>query len=251
MNDTRTVGTVARLSGLTVRTLHHYDEIGLLTPSERGENGYRLYTDEDIERLRKILVYRELSLGLDEIKTIVNDAKDASESLLAERVRITDRIQRLRAIADMIDATIAHERQGVRMTAEEKLSVFGDFDPTEHEEEAKQRWGGTAAYEQSARRTNSYTQQDWEAIKAEADGIYAAFVALMNDEVDPTSEEAAKLVDAHRTHISRWFYECSPEIHSGLGQMYLEDERFRANIDQSGHGLAEYLAAAIAARYER
>lgn len=103
MNDTRTVGNVARMSGLTVRTLHHYDEIGLLTPSQRGDNGYRLYTDEDLERLRQILVYRELGLGLDDIKSIVDEARDPTESLLAERVRIADRMERLRAIADMID----------------------------------------------------------------------------------------------------------------------------------------------------
>ena len=135
------------------------------------------------------------------------------------------------------------------MTPEEKLSVFGDFDPAEREEEARQRWGDTDAYAQSARRTSGYTKQDWEAIQAEAADIYAEFATLQRRGTDPDSPEAAAMVETHREHISRWFYDCSPEIHAGLGQMYVADQRFADNIDKSGDGLSAYLSAAIEARY--
>jgi DNA-binding transcriptional MerR regulator len=249
--NTRTVGQIAKLSGLTVRTLHHYDDIGLLTPSERGDNGYRRYTDGDLERLRQILVYRELGLGLDEIASIVDREVDPSEALLAERRHISDRIERLRAIAEMIDATVETQRKGMTMTPEEKLSVFGDFDPAEYEEEAKERWGDTDAYAQSVRRTSSYTKADWENINDEADGIYDRFVGLMDAGNAPGDAQTAKVVDAHRAHISRWFYECSPEIHAGLGVMYVQDPRFTENIDKHGTGLAQYMSDAIADRYSR
>lgn len=247
--NTRTVGKVAEMSGLTVRTLHHYDDIGLLSPSERGDNGYRRYTDADVERLRRILVYRELGLSLDDIGLIVDSDGDPAETLLAERVQVTRQIERLRIIAEMIDSAIAAHREGYSMTPEEKLSVFGDFDPAEHEQEAKDRWGDTAAYAQSAKRTASYTKADWESIKTEADGIYAAFVELRDAGVDPADERVAKVVDTHRSHISRWFYDCSTEIHAGLGAMYVQDARFAENIDKHGEGLAQYMSDAIAARY--
>lgn len=248
--NTRTVGQIAKLSGLTIRTLHHYDEIGLLNPSEREDNGYRRYTDRDLERLRQILVYRELGLSLDEIASIVDRDVDPSEALLAERLQIADRIERLRIIAGMIDTTIEAHRKGITMTPEEKLQVFGDFDPAEYEVEAKERWGDTDAYTQSAKRTSSYTKADWDNVNDEADGIYRRFVELMGDGVGADDARAAEVVDAHRAHISRWFYECSPEIHAGLGAMYIKDARFTKNIDKHGDGLAHYMSEAIAARYE-
>jgi hypothetical protein len=127
--------------------------------------------------------------------------------------------------------------------------VFGDFDPTDHEEEAQQRWGTTAAYAQSAQRTSRYTKADWEAIQAGADRIYAGFVALQVKGITPNSPEAAELVEAHREHISRWFYDCTAEIHAGLGKMYVADRRFADNIDKAGPGLSTYMSAAIEAAY--
>lgn len=130
-----------------------------------------------------------------------------------------------------------------------RLSVFGDFDPAAYEKEAKQRWGGADEFEQSAGRTASYAQEDWDAINAEAGAIYQRFVHLLEAGVDPATEVAAAAVDRHRQHISRWFYDCSPEIHAGLGRMYAADERFTRSIDTAADGLAAYLSATIAARY--
>lgn len=244
-----TVGQVARLSGLTVRTLHHYDEIGLLSPSTRRDNGYRAYDDGDLERLRQILVYRELDMGLSDIGSILEEPNDPADRILAERHRVTKKILRLTAVVESIDAMIESQRKGTTMDAAETLEVFGDFDPAEHEDEARQRWGGTDAYAQSAKRTASYTKDDWAAIKEEAASIDERFLALIADDIPVTDQRARDVVDAHRNHITKWFYDCSPEIHVGLGQMYIQDERFRTNIDKAGEGLAEYMSSAIAARY--
>ncbi len=132
------------------------------------------------------------------------------------------------------------------MSTEEMLEVFGDFDPTEHQQEAEQRWGDTVPYQQSAARTTRYTKQDWQTLGQEADAINQRLVALMAAGSAPESAAAMEVAEAHRAHITKWFYECSKAIHAGLGQMYVADPRFKMNIDKAGEGLAEYLAAAVA-----
>lgn len=246
---TMTVGELAEVSGVTVRTLHHYDEIGLLVPSVRSAAGYRIYTDGEVDRLQMILTYRELGLGLDEIAAAIGTPGASADILRSARDRIDDRIAKLKAIARSLDTAIAQDGKETRMTPEEKLSVFGDFDPAEHEAEAQQRWGDSEAHAQSARRTSGYTKQDWEAIQAEAAAIYAGFVALQQRGIGPESPEATAMVETHHEHISKWFYDCSPEIHASLGQMYVADQRFADNINKSGAGLSNYMSAAIEAAY--
>jgi len=244
-----TVGKLAEVSGVTVRTLHHYDDIGLLVPSKRTSSGYRIYHDADIDRLQAILTYRELGLGLEEIADAVDKPDRSMDVLRLARRRVDERITKLTAIGRSLDTAIAHQGREPAMTPEEKLSVFGDFDPVEHEDEARERWGNTDAFAQSAQRTSQYTKQDWESVQTEVADIYARFLALERQGVDPASPEAAALVTEHRAHISRWFYDCSPEVHAGLGEMYSADRRFADNIDKSGEGLAAYMTAAIAAAY--
>ena len=247
--ESTTIGDVARFAGMTVRTLHHYDNIGLLTPSERRGNGYRGNTDADISRLQQILAYRELDLGLDEIQQLLDEPSDAVFALKQARHRIAEQVGRLQRIAESLDAAIGAETKGTNMTPEEKLRAFGDFDPAEYAEEAKERWGDSDAYAESARRTGSYTAVDWQQVSAEADEVNQGFLRLMADGTRADSTEAAALVDADRAHITKWFYECTPEIHAGLGAMYVADERFRTNINKAGDGPAEYQSAAIAERY--
>lgn len=247
--ETTTIGDVARFAGITVRTLHHYDHIGLLTPSERRGNGYRGYTDADISRLQQILAYRELDLGLDEIRRLLVEPDDAVTAFREARRRVADQVGRLQRIAESLDAAIEAETKGTNMTPEEKLQAFGDFDPDEHAEEARERWGGTDAYAESERRTGSYTVDDWKQVSAEADEVNQGFLQLIASGTPADSVEAAALVDTHRAHITKWFYECTPGIHAGLGAMYVADERFRTNINKAGEGLAEYQSAAIAAQY--
>jgi hypothetical protein len=135
------------------------------------------------------------------------------------------------------------------MTGEEMPGAFGGFDPADYEDEARERWSGTEAYRQSVEKTASYTKADWEAVRAESDEINRGFFELMKAATPPADPATAAMVDRHRDHITRWFYECTPEIHAGLGHMYTTDSRFTENIDRAGDELAEYISAAIAARY--
>jgi MerR family transcriptional regulator, thiopeptide resistance regulator len=137
------------------------------------------------------------------------------------------------------------------MTPEERKEVFGDFDPQQYEAEAEQRWGGTESYKESMRRTRSYRKEDWEVIKAEGGALYVEMARLVSAGVSPTSTEAMDVAEQHRAHITRWFYDCSPEIHRGLGQLYVDDARFTANIDRFGAGVAAFACEAFRANAER
>src|SRR5918996_901691 len=148
-----TVGKVADLSGVTIRTLHHYDEIRLLSPSGRSAAGYRIYEEADLERLRQILFYRELGFALEEIATIVYDPRtDAVGHLRRQRGLLTERIERLQKMVAAIDYEMEAREMDIKLTPEERLEVFGDFNPEDHTEAAEQRWGGTEAYRESQRR---------------------------------------------------------------------------------------------------
>lgn len=232
-----------------MRTLHHYDDIGLLTPTKRRPNGYRAYTDGDVSRLQQILAYRELDLGLEEIARILDEPSDTIEAFSEARRRIDDQLTKLSRIAASLDAAIESEKRGTPMTPDEKLEAFGAFDPDEFADEAEERWGGTDEFRESARRTSAYTSAEWKRQAEETDEIHQALPALMAAGTPADSPAAAALVDAHRAQITKLSYDCTPEIHAGLGAMYVADERFRSNINKSRDGLAEYLSTAIEARY--
>jgi MerR family transcriptional regulator, thiopeptide resistance regulator len=248
----RTVGAVARLSGVTVRTLHHYDEIGLLSPGDRSDAGYRQYGDADLERLQRILFYRELGFGLDEIKTVMSDDDaDALDHLRRQHAMLSDRIGRLERMVRAVETAMEARTMSISLTPEERLEVFGDFDPDAHAAEAEERWGGSPAYRESQRRASRYTKADWERMKDEASEYADRLVALMRAGAAADSTEAMEAAEAHRQHIGRWFYDCSHEIHRGLGQMYVDDPRFTATYEAIAPGLAAYLRDAIAANADR
>jgi DNA-binding transcriptional MerR regulator len=247
---TQTTGAVARLAGISIRTLHHYDEIGLLAPGERSDAGYRLYADSDLERLQQILLLRQLGLGLDEIARVLDEpGYDRLEAPIEQRRQLEQSRTRIDRLIAAVDRAISASQEGRTMTPEESLEVFGDFDPAQYEDEGKERWGDTDAYRESARRTKAYTKQDWLQIGVESDAINQAFIALMDAGVPSTGPEAQAVAERHRGHISTWFYPCSPEIHAGLGQMYVMDSRFTENIDKAKPGLARYMSEAIEAQW--
>jgi len=243
---------VAELSGVTIRTLHHYDEIGLLSAGGRSAAGYRLYEDSDIERLQRILFYRELGFPLEEIATIVDDPHtDALGHLRRQRGLLTERIRRLRAMVDAIDYEMEARTMDIKLTPEERLELFGKFQPEDHAEEAQQRWGETESYNESNRRVSNYTKEDWQQLKAEEEEIRTRLAAAFEAGLAHDSEEAMAAVEAHRKHISRWFYECSYEMHRGLTEMYVSDERFRSHYDTQTPGLADFIREAALANAER
>jgi DNA-binding transcriptional MerR regulator len=247
-----TVSQVARLAGVSVRALHHYDEIGLLKPSGRSEAGYRLYEQPDLQRLQQVLFFKELGFGLEEITRLVQDpAFDLRAALMMQRQLLSDRATRVHALIRAVDAALESLETGTTMTKEEMFEVFGDFDPSKHEDEARERWGDTDAFKESARRTARYTKKDWEQIKAEGDQLQRDLAAQLEAGRAPTDPAVMELAERHRGYIARWFYPCSHELHRGLGELYVNDPRFTANIDRVRPGLAEFTREAFRANAER
>ncbi|GAU68837.1 putative transcriptional activator TipA [Streptomyces sp. NBRC 110611] len=246
------VGQVAALAGVTVRTLHHYDEIGLLQPGERSHAGHRRYSDDDLDRLQQILFYRELGFPLEEVAALLDDPDvDPQEHLRRQHELLTGRIAKLERMAEAVEHAMEARKMGIRLTAEEKFEVFGEHDPEQYEDEVRERWGDTDAYRESQRRTASYTKEDWLRIQAEAEEINGGFVALMEAGSAADSEAAMELAERHRQHICGNFYECGYELHTCLGEMYVADERFTATYDKIKPGLAGYLKEAILANAAR
>ena len=246
-----TVSEVARLARVTVRTLHHYDEIGLLSPAKRSEAGYRLYGMDDLTRLHRILLFRELDFPLDTIAQLLDEpALDPTEALRAQRAMLLERARRTETIVEAVDRTLDALEEGREMSATEMFEGFDAMDHAALRKEADQRWGETDAYRQSMRRTKDFTKDDWAKIKAESDEIEQALADLMASGRPPDGEDAMTQAEAHRAHIGN-FYECSHAMHVGLADMYEADPRFRQHYEKRAEGLAAYVAAAIRANAER
>ena len=253
MDDYLTVGRLAELAGVTVRTLHHYDEIGLVRPSARSAAGYRGYAPGDVERLRQVLTYRRLGFGLREVAELVGDpAVDAAGHLRRQRDLLLSRRDQVDAMVAAIDKELEARAMGINLTPEEQLEVFGtDKAGGEWAEEAEERWGGTDAYRESQRRAAGYGKDDWAAIKAETDENTRAFAAAMRAGQPAGGQAATDLAERHREHIGRHFYECGYPLHRGLAEMYVSDPRFTAHYDAVEPGLARYVRDAIVANADR
>ena len=248
---TYTVGQLAALAHVTVRALHHYDERGLLTPSARTAAGYRRYSERDLERLQQLLFYRELGFPLDQIAALLDGETDPGVHLRTQRRLLTERIARLQAMVSAIDRTMEANGMELKLKPEERFEVFGDFVPEDHEAEAQARWGSSPAFGESQRRVAQYTKDDWLRLKKEAGDIVEGLAAAMRAGVPADSVQAMDLAEQHRQHITRWFYDCNYEIHSGLGEMYVADPPFTSHYDASAPGLAVYLRDAILANVRR
>jgi DNA-binding transcriptional MerR regulator len=247
-----TVGEVKRISGVSVRTLHHYDDIGLLVPSGRTDAGYRLYSAADLRRLRQILFYRELDFGLEEIAEILADPQvDVDTHLRRQHRLLRERLARTEVLLKAIENEMEAQAMGISLTPEEQLEIFGTTQVAEYEDEARERWGSTEAWRQSQRRAAAYTKEDWVAIKAEADENVAAFARALQTGEPADGAHAMALAEAHRHHIARWFYDCSPEMHARLAELYISDPRFTAHYDRHAPGLAAYVHDAFVASSRR
>ncbi|MFZ3471960.1 MerR family transcriptional regulator [Streptomyces sp. 4.24] len=246
------VGQVAGFAGVTVRTLHHYDEIGLLSPSGRSGAGHRRYDDADLDRLQRVLFYRELGFPLDEVMVLLDDPEsDPREHLRRQHALLTDRIARLQQMAEAVEHAMEAKKMGINLTPEEKFEVFGDKDPEQYAEEAERRWGGTESYAESQRRAAGYTKDDWKRMQDQVADWGARYEAVMEAGESAEGERAMDLAEEHRLHICTWFYDCTYEVHTGLGEMYVADERFKEFYDSMRPGLAEHLRDAIMANAVR
>lgn len=271
MKETLTVGEVAALTGVTVRTLHHYDAIGLVRPAARSAAGYRLYGPDDVARLQEVVAYRRLGFGLEDIPDASADRRAA---LVRQRELVAARIDELTRLGRALDAALGRpgdereedtmqnedtpRRPGTRpdldLTDAELRELFGDEYAEEfdgYQAEAEQRWGETDAWAESARRTKRYSKQDWERIKADQEAATGLAAAALRAGEPASSVAAMDAAEAARAHITRWFYEVSPAMHRGLGDMYAADPRFAKTYDDVEPGLAAYLRDAIHANADR
>ncbi|MQS10129.1 MerR family transcriptional regulator [Streptomyces alkaliphilus] len=247
------VGEVARFAGVSVRTLHHYDAIGLLEPSGRTHAGHRRYEEKDLDRLQRILFHRELGFPLEEIAILVDDPDlDPTDRLRRQHHLLTERIGKLRRMAAAVERAMEARRMGISLTPEERFEVFGrDHDWEAYDREAEERWGDTDAWAESRRRSARYTKEDWQRIKAEDDELNTRIAALVAAGTAPDSPEGMDLAEEHRQRICRRFYPCDHAMHVNLGDMYVADERFTATYERIREGMARWLRDAIRANAAR
>jgi len=235
------INEVAKLTGITVRTLHYYDEIGLLPPAEVTDSGYRMYDERSLETLQQILFFRELEFSLQDIRDIMNDpGYDKEEALSKHRAMLLKKRSRIDDLIQLLDE---------RMKGEKALG-FQKFDMSEIEkmkkeyaEEVKQRWGNTDAFKESVEKTANYDKKKWEFLNEEGATLLKEFGE--NRTLAPDSEQAQELVKKWQAYITSNFYNCTNDILKCLGLMYVEDQRFTENIDKNGAGTAEFMSKAI------
>ncbi|WP_260979698.1 MerR family transcriptional regulator [Microbacterium sp. BH-3-3-3] len=241
------VGEAAAQLGLTVRTLHHWDEIGLARPAARSAAGYRLYTDADLERLRRIVVYRELGLDLEAIRAVLDEpGDDVSAQLRVQRAQLAQRIDQLRELDDDLGRMIEAQERGVLLSPDEQRAVFGPDWNTDWPAEARDAHGSSPQWQQAAERSAPRGAEDWAAVTSTLAGVEAELGAAMGAGIRPEEATAAALVERHREALSA-FYPVSRQMHVHLGRMYVTDERFTAHYDRVRPGLATWLCEAIEA----
>ncbi len=239
-----TVKQLSKLAGITPRTLHYYDEIGLLKPSRVGENGYRYYGEEALLRLQQILLYRELDMPLENIRLILGqpdfNVVNALELHLGELHR---RITQLEQLAKTVDDTIAYMKGKKTMNQKQFFEGFSDEQQAEYEKEAMQMYDPEIV-KAASRRWKNYTPTEKEHIGEEGKKVYAEFIAAMPK--GAASPEARKAVEHWRKHIE-YFWTPNEEQMLGLTQGYNDDSRFKANMDKIHPQLAEFIRDAVKA----
>ncbi|MFJ8540888.1 MerR family transcriptional regulator [Streptomyces sp. NPDC093586] len=250
------VGQVSAFAGVTVRTLHHYDKTGLLSPSGRSQAGYRLYSEADLVRLQQILFYRELGFSLDEIAAIFKDPQaNALEYLRSRQKQLSEEIARLQRLAEVAQRAIEVQRTGVSLTPRERFEVFGEitFDLS-YATEAELKWADSAGQRESMARAAAHTKEDWRRLMGEATAWRAELLAAFDDGEPSDGERAMDLAEEHRLHISRWFTSCPPDMHRRIADDFVADPRAFALVvppSQQRPGLAAYLCKAVHANAAR
>lgn len=241
------VKEVAKLAGISVRTLHHYDEIGLLVPDQVSEAGYRIYSEQNLKTLQQILFFRELDFPLKEIKEILHAPDfDRIETLKKHRKHLVEQRQRYDRMIATLDKSIQQEKGEITMTKEEMFDGF-DFRHNPYEQEARERWGDEAV-EESQRKLGNMSKGEQEALGEKMNAMFRKLATYK--EMDPASDEA-------QAAIKQWYDMLnqmgtySLEAFKALGQMYVDDERFTQNIDRFGEGLAQFMRDAMAIYADR
>ncbi|WP_432987983.1 MerR family transcriptional regulator [Dactylosporangium sp. CA-233914] len=243
--DGLTVGQVSTWLGVTVRALHHWDDIGLARPSLRTAGGYRLYTAGDLERLHRIVVYREIGLGLDRIRAILDDSTaDVPGALRAQRTEVAQRIERLQQLSAGLDRMIAAHERGLLLTVEQQAAIFGPQWNPDWPARARQRYGDTTQWQQYAERSAARSPQQWQAIADTIAELDRAFADAMDAGVTPGSPAANQLVERHREVFTSYF-PLTRQMQVCLGRMYEADPAFAAHYDGIRAGLATWFRQSV------
>lgn len=238
-----TVKEVADLVGISVRTLHHYDDIGLLTPAHVTESGYRQYSDDNLAQLQQILFFKELGFPLKAIRDMMNSpAYDQLEALELQFRMLQEKRVKLDQMIRTMEKTIQHAKGERDMTHKEKFEGL-DFSHNPYEQEARERWGNQAV-DRSKARMEKLTKAEQEEMKQRWDDLYRRMAIIR--ETPPASEEAQALIAEWYELLNSFGYPYTLEAFKMLGQMYVDDERFTRNIDQYGEGLAQFMCEAMA-----
>lgn len=239
-----TVSQLARIAGVSVRTLHHYDHIGLLRPSNRTEAGYRLYGKADLFRLQQILFFRELDVPLEQVRDILDDPGfDQVAALEHHRQLLHRRVERLMRLLKTVDKTIAKLTEDeMELTDKELYEGFSEEQIERYKREAREMYG-TEQVAESERRVKKMSREQWQAVRAEGDAVTRGMAALVGRE--PGDPEVQELMARHHAWIEN-FYHCPAELFRGLGQLYTSHPEFRATYDRYAPDLADFMAAAMA-----
>ncbi len=228
----------AEFTGVSVRTLHYYDEIGLLKPASVDKfTGYRFYDKKSLLRMQEILFYRELDFSLKSIDKILSSPNYDKEKALTEQKKLLlikkERLERLISAIDRAEK------------GENVMNVFDNSEFENYKQEVKEKWGETDAYKEHKEKTKDYGKEKWNNLSEKMNDIMAEFSVCMKNGEGPDSDNAQNLVKMLQNHITENYYHCSNEILIGLGQMYIADKRFKNNIDKNGEGTAEFISKAI------
>lgn len=235
----KTVNEVSKLTGVSVRALHHYDAIGLLKPTQVTDAGYRLYDDTALARLQTILLFRELQFPLKEIKSILDSPDFNREQVLQQQIGLLELQRR------QLDALISFAREIIETGVNNMdFSAFDKAEIEQYKAEVKARWGKTAAYKEFEQKTAGQSENEQTEAAEKLMQIFAKFGKVKH--LAPESDTAQALVEALRQCITENYYNCTPQILESLGQMYVGDERFKTNIDaRGGVGTADFASKAI------
>ena len=238
-----TVSQLAKMAGVSVRTLHHYDQIGLLAPSARTEAGYRLYGEPELLRLQQILFFKELDLPLAEVRQILDDPRfDQVAALEHHRQMLHRRMARLARLLKTSDRTIDRlTEEDMTLTDKELYEGFTTEQIERYKREAREMYD-PALVEESERRVKKMSRDQWQAVGAEGEAVTTGLAALADRE--PGDPEVQALIARHHAWIEN-FYPCSAEIYRGLGQGYVEHPEFRAFYEKYRPGLADFMSAAM------
>ena len=228
----------AQFTGVSVRTLHYYDEIGLLAPSYVDKStGYRFYDDACLLRMQEILFYRELDFSLKDIGDILSSPDyDKTQALHQQKQLLTLKKERLERLIDSIDRA---------MKGANVMKAFDNSQFETYKAEAKEKWGKTDAYKEHTEKTKDYSKDKWNNLADDMNDIMAQFAVCMKNGDEADSDAAQEMVKKLQNHITENYYNCTNPILAGLGMMYVGDERFKNNIDKHGDGTAQFICDAI------